>query len=52
MALCSDPPVLNESMWDVDPLQVRAVVLWYTEKVQVVPLLLVADLTGNMTRRG
>lgn len=31
-------------MWDVDPLQVGGVVLRYAEEVQVVALLLVADL--------
>lgn len=38
------PPVQDKSMWDVNPLQVRGVVFWYAEKVQVIPLLLIADL--------
>lgn len=31
-------------MWDVDPLQVSGIVLWYAEKVQVITLLLITDL--------
>lgn len=38
------PPVLNKSMWNVDPLQIGGVVLWYAEEVQVVALLVIADL--------
>lgn len=45
-------PVQDESMWYVDPLQVCGIVLWYAEKVQVVALLLIADLKQHMTQRG
>lgn len=31
-------------MWDIDPLQVSSIVLWYAEKVQVITLLLITDL--------
>lgn len=34
-------------MWDVDLLQVSSVVLRYTEKVQVIALLIIADLKHN-----
>lgn len=43
-AKCDNPPVQNESMRDVDPFQISGIVLWYAEKVQVVPLLLITDL--------
>lgn len=49
---CDCPPVLDESMWDVNPLQVRSIVLWYAEKVQVIALLLITDLKLNRTQRG
>lgn len=38
------PPVQNESVWDVNPLQVAGVVLGYAEEVQVIALLVIADL--------
>lgn len=31
-------------MWDIDPLQVSSIMLWYAEKVQVITLLLITDL--------
>lgn len=40
----TNPPVQDESMWYVDPLQVRGIVLWYAEKVQVISLLIITDL--------
>lgn len=45
-------PVQDESVWDVDPLQVRGVVLWYAKEVQVVSLLLVADLCPGRKAQG
>ncbi len=37
-------PVHDESMWNIHPLQVRRVMFWYTEEVQVMTLLLITDL--------
>ena len=31
-------------MWDVHPLQISGVMLWYAEEVQVIPLFVIADL--------
>lgn len=38
-------------MWDVDPLQVRGVMLWYAKEVQVISLLLITDLCGGAKRK-
>ena len=42
-------PVEDEPVWDVNPLQVRSIVLWYAEKVQVIALLFIPELKYNET---
>ena len=37
-------PVQDESVRYINPLKVRGIVLWYTEQIQVIALLLIADL--------
>lgn len=44
-----DSPIQDEPMRDVDPLQVRCIVLWYAEQIQVVALLLITDLEQSDT---
>lgn len=37
-------PVHDESMWNIHSLQVRSIMFWYAEEVQVITLLFITDL--------